>query len=131
MTDFPTDREELLESLNELIKLKERSAGSVTLAEEKGLKSLMLGSGIEDRLKTVAVILVRTVDAWQLELNNRFPELFSGIDEMIGSIKPGVLPAMEPKTLELASRAISKKAESADINDWARQLTEDFLLKHD
>lgn len=136
ISHFPSERDELCESLSELVKLRTRVADSINLATERGLSNVFLGRAIEGRLKIVASTLGRVAGAWQHELNGRFPELFLGIDEMIGSIRADTLPNMASGTLELASQAIAKSSGAGtptqrDVEDWARRLAEDILSKND
>jgi hypothetical protein len=130
---LPEDRDELSEGLSDLVKLHRRVEEVIQLGQDKDLENLFLGKRINQLLRAASVSLLKATEAWGLELNNRFPELFADLDRTIDSVKLGTLPDMPLATLELAKQALrtSKEAETGNIDEWARCLTEDILRQND
>src|SRR5260370_25549957 len=93
--ELPTEREQLVESLSEIATVRQRLADLIELSEQKKLPDkLLFGSRTHELIKASASALLQVEEAWQLELNNCFPELFSEMDQIIDSIQPRVLPNM-------------------------------------
>ncbi len=131
---LPTEREQLVECLEQIGAVSQKLVSIVELSEQRGIsEKLVFGEKTLKYLKRSALSIREAEEGWQLELNNCFPELFSELDNVIDLIQPRVLPNMSPETLTLASKALetSNARKDADIDEWARKLALDVLENND
>lgn len=75
--ELPTDREQLVECLEQIGDLRQKLVALVQLSEQKGISDkLFFGHKTLRNIKRSAKAIGDAEEAWQLELNNCFPSSF-------------------------------------------------------